>query len=798
MKIRSNVLLDTVDQVVTDGIKRGLGHLSVEDQHISGNTVHVHGREVLNLGTASYLNLERHPDLVEGAREMLERYGTQFAASRTYVQLGIYDELEANLERIFGSPVLVTASTTLGHMSAIPVLVSDQDAIILDQQVHNSMQTIVQIVRARGVPVHVIRHNRLDMLEDKLEELRKTHRHVWYFADGVYSMFGDTAPAKQLHELMNRYAQLRCYVDDAHGFGWTGEHGVGWYRSQVPHHPQLIQTVSLNKSYASAGGAIIFPNAEMKQRVRNCGPTMIFCGPIQPPMLGVALAATRLHLSDAIKPLHKEFRERIVYCSQGLEARGIPQFCANDTPLYFIPTGMPKLVQEIAKRLMRDGFYVNLGIFPAVPTSMGGVRFHMHRAFEFEQIDAFLDALAHHYKAVLSEAGTTPQKLARAFRAPHLKDAQLEPTPRAIPQSLTCHIAHHINDVPARLWNPLFEGSGPLDLDTLGALGGAFNAAEDRGRAESACVWITDRRGDVVLAAPYCVTSLKEDMFSDAAISKRVEALREAKGGDFLVSKVVTLGLPITLGNHLFLDQKHTRWRDAVRMFLDHLNQVKESENASRILLREFEQGANPELEALLVEEGYIEVAMPSMMQISHMDWDDREGYIASLKSRYRREVRKEILPFLDKVSMTPGPLTCEEDRDRAYALYLSVHRRGFSFNVEQLPREAFDVMLHHDAFDVLRFSTGTEMDAVMVSHVNGQHYTALLVGFEPTHVHTHNLYKVILFHTVERARALGCTSINLAFTADVTKQKVGARPVNTSAYALIDDTFQANVLENL
>ena len=106
--------------------------------------------------------------------------------------------------------------------------------------------------------------------------------------------------------------------------------------------------------------------------------------------------------------------------------------------------------------------------------------------------------------------------------------------------------------------------------------------------------------------------------------------------------------------------------------------------------------------------------------------------------------------------------------------------------------------MLHHDAFDVLRFSTGTEMDAVMVSHVNGQHYTALLVGFEPAHVRTHNLYKVILFHTVERARALGCTSINLAFTADVTKQKVGARPVNTSAYALIDDTFQANVLENL
>lgn len=87
---------------------------------------------------------------------------------------------------------------------------------------------------------------------------------------------------------------------------------------------------------------------------------------------------------------------------------------------------MPALVKEVGRRLLDDGFYVNLGIFPAVPASMGGVRFHMHRGLDLSD-DAFLDSLAHHYKATLTEAGVTPDTLARSFRMPHLQDVDLSP-----------------------------------------------------------------------------------------------------------------------------------------------------------------------------------------------------------------------------------------------------------------------------------------------------------------------------------------------------------------------------------
>ncbi len=806
-------LYDTIDQVVNDGVRRGLGHLSAEDTELNGRTVRLGGRDLLNLGTASYMHLERHPALVAGAIEMLGRYGTQFSASRAYVQLGLYDQLEDNLARIFGQPALATASTTLGHMSAIPVLVDDGDAIILDQQVHSSIQTVVQILKARGVPLYLIRHNRLDELETRIQALRGKHRTIWYFADGIYSMFGDGAPAADLHALMDRYPQLRCYVDDAHGFGWTGRHGCGWYRSRVSHHPQLVLAVSLNKAYASAGGALIFGNEQDKQRVRNCGPTMIFCGPIQPPMLGSAIAATELHLSPDILPLQAQLKTRIDHCRDGLAARGLPQVEANDTPLYFIPTGMPKLVQEVAHRLMNDDCYVNLGIFPAVPASMGGIRFHMHRGLDLADVDHFLDRLAIHHKTVLSEAGVTPEKLARSFRMAHLRDTDLTvptPTGRAplpIPPqkaALTVHQTTELDAVPEDLWDHAFAGHGPFSHTALRTLAPAFAQAPAAGHAAAQFLWITDEDGNVVLASFFCTTRTKEDMFESAEISERVEQRRREEGADFLVTPAVVLGLPVTLGRHLYLDRQHPLWKAALEQLLGRLHAQKDATAATRILLREFEPGADPELAQVLLDNGFVEVAMPTMMTVPSMDWTDREGFLASLKGRYRREVKREILPFVDRSRVVPGPLTTPAELDAAYDLYAQVHARGRQLNVVALPRNVFDAMCQGPEFDVLRFyvrdtEDGPErLGAVMLSHMRDARYSALLVGFDEALVQSHAIYKVALFATVERARALGAVSVNLAFTAEVAKRKVGARPQTTCAYALVDDTFGANVLLNI
>jgi 7-keto-8-aminopelargonate synthetase-like enzyme len=91
-----------------------------------------------------------HPRLKQGTIDAVLRYGTQFASSRCYLSAPPYRELEHLLQRIVDAPVLVTPTTTLGHLTAIPTLIGENDAVIMDQQVHHSVQVEVSELNARA------------------------------------------------------------------------------------------------------------------------------------------------------------------------------------------------------------------------------------------------------------------------------------------------------------------------------------------------------------------------------------------------------------------------------------------------------------------------------------------------------------------------------------------------------------------------------------------------------------------------------------------------------------------------
>lgn len=69
---------------------------------------------------------------------------------------------------------------------------------------------------------------------------------------------------------------------------------------KYPFHERLYFTTSLAKGFAAAGGALVFPNAEMRGKVENWDGTMTFAGPIQPAMLGAGIASAKIHLSAEI------------------------------------------------------------------------------------------------------------------------------------------------------------------------------------------------------------------------------------------------------------------------------------------------------------------------------------------------------------------------------------------------------------------------------------------------------------------------------------------------------------------
>ena len=157
------------NQIIEQGRAVGILHNVIRDETFDGKNILLNGKRTTYFGNCSYLGLENDARLKSAAIEAIEHYGIQFSCSRTYASLPHYEELEALLSQIFGKPTIAAPTTTLAHMALMPVLVRREDAIIIDQQAHASIQNAVAVARSLGTHVEVIRHSRMDMLENRIQ-----------------------------------------------------------------------------------------------------------------------------------------------------------------------------------------------------------------------------------------------------------------------------------------------------------------------------------------------------------------------------------------------------------------------------------------------------------------------------------------------------------------------------------------------------------------------------------------------------------------------------------------------------
>lgn len=385
-------ILEITKSRIDAGAAMGVVHVRTEDERLEGAFMTIDGRQVVDFGSCSYLGLNRDPRLAEAAADAVKRYGTSHSSSITYSALGLYTELEARFEAIFGATVAVAPTTTLGHLSALPVLVLPDDVALVDRQAHASLQMASDVLRGRGVRVETLPHNDVAALESAIENHPGANR-IWYVADGLYSMYGDVAPAAEIHSLLNTYPNLHLYYDDAHGLGWQGLYGRGEILTRVPWHERMVVAGGLAKSFGCSGGVLAFGSPALAKTVLHCGPTFIFSGPIPPASLGAAIASADFHLSDELPIRQKRLKERIDLAHSLLVEHELspPSYAA--TPIWFVPVGNVPEVIGLARGLIDDGYYVNPATYPAVPRGQGGIRFTLTLNQTEEQLRGLVAAI---------------------------------------------------------------------------------------------------------------------------------------------------------------------------------------------------------------------------------------------------------------------------------------------------------------------------------------------------------------------------------------------------------------------
>jgi 7-keto-8-aminopelargonate synthetase-like enzyme len=402
---------------ITNARDLGIIQLSTDLGEFNGRIVCVNNENLIHFGNCSYLGLDTYEKIKYGAIEAVTKYGNFFACSRQYMGLGIIEELESLLNQITGYHTLVAQSTSSASLSAIPILVSPDDLVVLDHQVHTSVQTAVKIAQTSGVKVGMVRHSNMLALEDIIISKQNKFEKIWYMADGVYSMLGDPCPIERMYDLMDRYPNFHCFVDDAHGNSWIGEHGKGWALHNRPLHPQMVMVTSLAKGFGVCGGALVFPSEELQYTVKSLGSSIVYCGPMPTAIAGACIASAKLHLSDEINQRQQALHTRIKFFREKAYAYDLPLVNHSFSPIFYFGTGTEENACYIVKKMYDAGFFACPCNHPVVPKKYAGIRMCVTTHLTFDDIDKALSVMAEVIYDLESKGKLNNEKIYSDFRA---------------------------------------------------------------------------------------------------------------------------------------------------------------------------------------------------------------------------------------------------------------------------------------------------------------------------------------------------------------------------------------------
>ena len=793
--------LESTHQIITYLKEKGIAHMNVDGDHIYDNILKISNRELVNFGSCSYLGLEFDPRLKDGASNSLDIYGTQFSASRAYVSAGMYASLEEKLQQIFGGYVLVTPTTTLGHISTIPVLIGRNDCVIMDHQVHHSVQTAVKLAKADGTRVEMVRHNRIDLLEKRIIELKDKYESIWYMADGIYSMYGDKAPMKELEALLNKHEKFHLYVDDAHAMSCFGENGRGYALSEIELHPKMVMGTSLNKAFAAGGGAFIFPNKEMFDRVRNCGGPMITSGPMQQSALGAAIAAADIHLSPEIKEMQAELMDNILYCHHLLEKNGLPNLAETESPIFFIGVGAPKPAYDLIDRMIKDGFLVNIGIFPAVPMKNTGLRFTITRLHTFKQIEQMVISLAKHYFEVLSNHDTSLEQVCKAFKidVPVMKISQDKLSDISGVNKLQIELKQTVIDVDKFEWNNHLGFRSSFDWTALNILENSFNNNSKREQNwDFEYLTIKDQSNKIVLQTFFTAGLIKDDMLMDKTISLSMEQIRMSDAY-YGTSNFLAMGCMITEGNHLYIDNDHPKSKTALKKMYQVIDELQKKYGSTQIILRDFPD-SNTNMNDIMVDHGFFRFKMPDNYILDISEWSIEDCYTTILSKKSRKHFRTNVEKSLDNFNISVHKEVSENELMHYYKLYLNVQDKNLEINSFELPFKLFQTMNQNENWEFIELSLKSEFGynepvAVVLAYKGINAYCPTMMGIDYSVNTELNTYRQAIFQAIKAGKKLGYNEIRLGFSAGMEKRKFGAKGFGTVAYMQSTDHFNMEAI---
>ena len=336
------------------------------------------GRRLMSFSCNDYLNLSRHPKVIEAAIAAAERYGVGAGASRLVTgNHPLYEELEARLARLKDTEAAcVFGAGYLANTGIIPALAGPDDLILVDELSHACIHAGAKL---SGAAARTYRHCDLGHAKSLLSAQRGHHPRALIATDGVFSMDGDLAPLQELADLAE-YFDAWLLADDAHGLGVLGGgRGSAFANGRAINVP--LQMGTLSKAVGTYGGYLC-ASRPVIDLMRSRARTFIYSTGLPPPVIAAALAALDVIEGEpayAAEPLRKaRFFAR---------ALNLPEAQSAIVPVIIGDTDAALAASEM---LADEGFLVVAIRPPTVPAGTARLRF----AFTAQHPDSEIERLA--------------------------------------------------------------------------------------------------------------------------------------------------------------------------------------------------------------------------------------------------------------------------------------------------------------------------------------------------------------------------------------------------------------------
>ncbi|MBL6727963.1 MAG: glycine C-acetyltransferase [Methylophilaceae bacterium] len=354
------------------------------------------GSSVINMCANNYLGLANNQEIIQAAKESLDRWGFGVASVRFICGTQtLHKKLEEEVSKFLGTEdTILYAACFDANAGLFETILNNEDAIISDELNHASIIDGVRLCKAQR---YRYKNNDMHDLRAKLEEAKNNKaRRILITTDGVFSMDGTIAKLDQICDLADEFGAM-VHHDDCHATGFMGKYGKGVHEYRNVMDRVDIITSTFGKALGGASGGFTSGRSEIIDMLRQRSRPYLFSNSLAPNICAASLKV--FEMLNQSTELRDKLEKNTLYFRKGMQENGF-NVDDGDHPIVPIMLGDAVLAQKMSQELLKLGVYAIGFFYPVVPQGKARIRTQISAAHSFEDLDHAITAFSKAREAV--------------------------------------------------------------------------------------------------------------------------------------------------------------------------------------------------------------------------------------------------------------------------------------------------------------------------------------------------------------------------------------------------------------